>query len=323
MFCQGVVFTTVSVLIFLYWIFEAWTVSLVGSVSALALAAVKTVSGTVQGVFYGLGKFRHHSNLVTLQSIIQVTCVFIALFYFKLNAGEIIFLMVLIAGVSLIWQFTILGVGYPQSALSIQWEVVFFGLKSHVNNVIAFLINRADLIIISAILSRADIGYFYLALSLVESMTLVTASLATLYFNKLATQKDSLKVIKLSRSMISASLFLSGVLLVSFMLFGEKIFTFLVGDAYSLTIEVLQITIFLLPIAAVTKSIATLFLSQELHHLNTHAAFIMLVSVLTLSPYLISKYGLVGAAFSIVIVNLLNLIIKCYQYSAFCKRRTC
>ncbi|WP_105199402.1 hypothetical protein [Pseudoalteromonas sp. T1lg10] len=269
----------------------------------------KLLYNLFQGAYYGKGMFKRYSFISFGHSFSLVSFTFLYSLFFDVSVFG--FFSIALLSYFLFNFILYLNAGFfIRRFTGLNKELIFFGFQSYINNGIAFLIYRIDLIIIAFFMSVANVGFYSLSISVVESLTILTTSIVAVFFNRFVAGGDERSLLKvLILSMLSAFF-----ILLFFEVLGVDLLLAYLGDEYSAISGPLSLMIYSLLILSITKVLAMYFVGKNMQILNTYSAVIMLIVGSIVSLVLVPSLGLMGAAIANLLANISNLVIKIIQY---------
>lgn len=187
-----------------------------------------------------------------------------------------------------------------------------YGLRGYIASFFSFLVLRSDILIIQYKLGAEELGYYSLAVTIIDMMYIIPVNIGFVLFPKLTSMTDNegrwLAFRRLLPYVVAGSILMALVAGI----FADTAVTLLYSDAFASTVPAL---IWLLP-AFVFLSINTQFMnyfaSIGMPPITVYAQALAFVINLALNLVLIDTYGIIGAAVSSVIaygsISLVSLI---------------
>ncbi|KKK38718.1 hypothetical protein WQ57_06935 [Mesobacillus campisalis] len=185
-----------------------------------------------------------------------------------------------------------------------------FGLKSHLSNILAFLNYRSDILLLSYFLNPLAVGFYTVAVNIVERLWIISNSISTVLFPKIASLETEGKKNELTAFIARQSFFITIMMSLVIVWLADPLVIFLFGEEYRNSIQVL---LWLLPgiiSGSVSKIIANDFAGRGKPELNLYVSIVTVTINVLLNILFIPKYGLLATAFSSSATYTLNLMIK-------------
>lgn len=282
----------------------------------LLVTPIMFLNTVLQTIFQGKQDFKSFNVILLGGQLINLLVAFIGLFIFSYGIGAALLAYTIGQAVSLIFilyllkkkhhvEFTkgILDKGYIKKSLN-------FGLKSHLSNILAFLNYRSDILLLSFFLNPVAVGLYTVAVNIVERLWIVSNSISTVLFPKIASLDNDEKKNQLT-AFISRQSFLITIVISIFLVFlSQPIIILLFGEEYRESVPVL---LWLLPgiiSGSVSKIIANDFAGRGKPELNLYVSIVTVSLNILLNILLIPRFGINATAFSSSATYTLNLMIK-------------
>lgn len=277
----------------------------------------RLVNNLLQAIYYGKEKFNRHSYQLAIFSFLQV--LLLLLFFQVIEIIEPWYILILLGSTwimfSIFQSYDFKSELYDKYSFhELDWEVIWFGFKTYINNVLAFIIYRVDLLIVALLLSIHDVGNYSVAISITEALSLISVSIASVYFNKFIKSEISKNSFYNELKVLFLSLTVSTSIIAAYFIFLREILLNIVGLDYTYSFLLLDIMVYVIVITSITKILAMIFVARKLPLYNTIASFIVLIFGGITSYLLVGEVGLMGAGYAFLFANIVNLFIKIIQY---------
>lgn len=201
----------------------------------------------------------------------------------------------------------------PRFRVSLK-EYFSFGSSIQINNILWFLILRADIYIVKLLCSDSDVGVYSLAASLSEKLWLVSGSLGLVLLPYLSSLKDELtRGIKTARAIRMILICLLPICIIISLL-ANWFFARIYGIEYADAVIPFIILTFAAVAYAVRNMLGEYFVSNGRMHINSISRGIALTINIFLNFLLIPVYGIVGAAIASLIAYTIDTIVGATYY---------
>lgn len=247
----------------------------------------------------GLYKIEFCNALLLLQSFVNILLLVVFLLIFELGlhgaliaAISSLVFVAFVAGKDLIRDFRFAEARLDGALIR---QLLNFGFKSHIGNVLKDFSYRADILIISYFLSARDVGYYVTAVIIAEILWKIPDAVGGVLLPRIA-NLDRAKA--WSFTPIVSRLVIAPVLVgcIALFSFGKSVIELAFGEAFMPSYVVLVI---LLPGAlaiSMWKIFANDLIAQGLPIKYSLTSAIALVTMIILNLLLIPKFGINGAA---------------------------
>lgn len=179
-----------------------------------------------------------------------------------------------------------------------QKKAIDYGLKAYLGNALQFLNYRLDMFLVNSILNTTAVGYYSIAVLLVERLWLVSQVASTVIFPRVASETDEKKRLEFTPLVARTVFWVTAFgALVLFLLSRVLIIVFY-SDKFLPSLPPLQALLIGVVALAVGRVLALDISGRGKPILNTYVAAITLVLNISLNLLWIPKYGIVGAAWA-------------------------
>lgn len=189
-----------------------------------------------------------------------------------------------------------------------------FGVKSFLSNILAFLNYRLDMFLINLFSNPTEVGFYSVAVNIVERLWLIPQSAGTVLFPKVASETDEEQKRRFTpfvvRTVFWLSIF-SGIIL---FIISKWVVILLYSSVYLKSIRPLQILLPGIAIGGVSSILSNDITARGKPMLNTYMTIITVSVNLILNLLFIPRWGINGAALASTISYLLQFIGKTLIY---------
>ncbi|RLF99309.1 hypothetical protein DRN58_05370 [Thermococci archaeon] len=267
---------------------------------AMGIIPVSLIYSYLSSILLGLKEFKKYNLVTLLKSLFFF--VFIAVVLIGLRIGvegaisaEII--SSLFVGI-IIFVWIKKTAGRPSYLLDRDYtkSLCLYGIKAHVGNILAFLNYRLDMFLVNFFLSPLAVGYYSIAVGIVEKLWLVSQSASTVLFPTIASEKSEERRKRLT-PIISRNIFFITIIGATATYFiSHWIVVLLYSDAYLKSIKPLQILLPGVISLSLSGVLANDISARGKPLLNSYLSFFALIVNLLLNILLIPQLGINGAA---------------------------
>lgn len=183
-----------------------------------------------------------------------------------------------------------------------------------VSNILYFINISSNILIIKYLLSDYDAGIFFAAFSIILGMQLFSeATIRTFsfqYYKKSRKNFYTLKIFFIQNIKFLISIILPICLFILF--FASDIIEFLYGAKYTLSSNILEKLIFIVPIRIIVTNLSCIVITFKKAYYDMITEFIIVIIKIPLMIFFIYYYGLVGVVFSLIVIETITLILMSY-----------
>lgn len=289
-------------------------------ISSLVFFPFILLSNLTSCYFQAIQDFKTYNFLSIIQPIIFISLIFLGLIFEKNITYIVIFYFtsILIIQIFALKKIDISKFSFNKSNKIEKSLILKYGLKSHASNILAFINYKADLFIISYFLDSTLVGIYVVAVTLCETLWLISSSVSTIILPVLSSlggnnRKEDLLASTISRIVIWITFIASLILILTLRYILELAFS----QQYS---QVFDIAIILIPgiiFSSSSRILANDLAARGRPDLNIKTSWISVMINICLNFYLIPIYGLIGAAAATSISYTLNLLLRLYVHQAY------
>lgn len=189
-----------------------------------------------------------------------------------------------------------------------------YGVKVMLNNLLQFLIYRADILLIGFFLSQTEVGWYYIAVIVAERLLYLTQATAMIF---LPAASHSDEQYKKTPILTRTNLFVVVIASIFVALLSPWFIPVLFSESY---VNAILPLILLLPGIAslsVVKILFADFAARGIPQYSTYVSTVNFCLNIVLNLYLIPRMGIVGAALSSSISYTTAVVLQCYFYKRF------
>jgi len=319
-FLFGVVLGLISIvigLIYIYCISNRLYASLEISIQLLCLLAMPSIflNQFLQSIFQGLQEFSVLNKIIVLNQAITLGLTLLFIIILKLGVfgavfgyvvgGALTFIICVVRYVPRAW----LQCNMQLSILYIK-ELLAYGLKAFISNILAFINYRANLFLLAYFCDMASVGIYSVALNFGEKLWIISQAISLVLFPKIASMHNDAEKNKITTVLTRNVLLLylvAGLVLYSV---SDNLMVILFGDQFKESSAILSIMI-----PGITALAAERILSNDLAgrgrpEINTCVSCITVMLNTVLNFHLIPKFGIYGASWATTVTYIVTFIIK-------------
>ncbi|MCB9058444.1 MAG: flippase [Calditrichae bacterium] len=276
-----------------------------------------------RGLFYnllqGLKYFRQYSIVNVSSSFFRIFVVLIFIYFDKMDIEALLIIEILATIQPLVHQiFVIPFKKYLNTNITLETfkSIIKFSLPLYLNNLFVFINGRVNILIIGFFLKPADVASYSVATKVPVALKKVFSSFIIVYFpnlSKLFSEGDNETAAKfINRSLGIFSLVMTSLVLISF-IFKNEIITLLYSDLYLDTALVAALLILNFHIRGIADLMGYSFTPAGHPSIPAKVNFVSSIISVVTSLILIPSLGIIGAAFSLLIMNGVSSVMY-YKY---------
>ena len=287
-------------------------------VVALPLIPLNLFFTYIQYMYLGTQQIKEFNFTAIIQAILFLALVSIALFIFNAGIIGVLTANILALFLNNILLFmrvrkTLNGVCFKIN-LSYYKDVLLYGFKAQLNNILNFMHFRLDMLLMNVFMDPSAVGYYSVAVGIAERLKLISQSAGMVLFPKIASEDDKHR--KEFTPIVSRNILLiTTVAAICIFFLSRWVVLVLYSEAYLKSVRPLQ---FLLP-GIVALSICAILSNDVAGRgrpmLNTYFAAVTLIINLILNILWIPQYGIEGAALASTVSYTAQMIGRLFVYS--------
>lgn len=285
-----------------------------------------TLSGASMGIFQAVNKFSLIAKTNSLRAMMSFAAVFVLIFLLDKDLYEL-FIANAFISFSIMLIVTYLSLKHLRKDLEIaidsfnirgMWQELrgeknrIFHLfrHSYLNAFFKIFKGQMDIIILGYLSTQSQIGYYKLAKTVASITGVLSRPISEVMYVEVFKIRNKPKRTQSIKSYILTQSSLTLVTMIGFLLVGKKLIALCFGNEFSVAFypaAVLLLANSIFPIFVWAKSI---LVDSGKYHIQTYLTAITTVLNIFLLFILISKFGIVGASVTFLIVALINNIYK-------------
>jgi O-antigen/teichoic acid export membrane protein len=285
---------------------------------ALLLIPLPLFFEFISHILVGLQKFTTYNAIHLLQSLLFIMLVGILLLVFSFGISAAILAQV--GALLLTGGILFFFVWKEAKGISLRPRkeylkgVSLYGLKAHLSAMISFLHLRADLFMINIFLNPLAAGFYSIAVGISEGMWLISRSVGTVLFPKVAAETDP-ETLKSFTPLVCRNVLLVAIMLaVVLLIFSHWIVVWLYSEEFLASIQPLRILLIGSTAYCGYSVLAYDFMARGKPMLISYIAGASLVLNIILNAIWIPIWGISGAAWATSVSYTAMFIITIYIY---------
>jgi len=193
-------------------------------------------------------------------------------------------------------------------------HMLFTGGALILSSLSADIYTQISSIFLAKILSYSNLGVYSVALTIGGAWSFIVLALITSFFSKIYSEKDQITVemllIKINRIVILCSL----IALAGFYFFGEYFIHLLYGDKYMDSVSIIPIIIIGTMFSALGTICYRYMIKESGYSYLAKKMFLCCVLTIPLSWLMINSFGINGAAYCFLIVEIMSCTLLNYFF---------
>lgn len=283
----------------------------------LPLMPAELLQSYLFGFLQGQGRFTFFNRRLLAQAVATLTGMIVVLWMLQLGMLAALLVAVGVQVGSAIWvlvtSLSIAPRGQCPLSGRLLGAMLRFGIKSHLQVVIAHLHHRIDLYMIAFFLNPAEVAFYAIATRIAELLFIVPESLGLAIYPRLAAEDErgaQAMTARACRSMF-APMVCGGILLACL---SPGLIRLWYGTAYAPAGAPLPLLLLGVGLMSLYNLISRNFTSRNRQQVNIVAASASLIVNLSLNTVLIPRIGIVGAAAATAVSYGLAAAIVCVKF---------
>jgi O-antigen/teichoic acid export membrane protein len=285
---------------------------------ALFLIPLPLFFDFVSHILVGLQRFTTYNAIYLLQSLLFIMLVGILLlgFHFGISAAILAHIGALLLTGSILFFF----VWKEAKGISLRPRKEYlksaslYGIKAHLSAVISFLHLRADLFMINIFLNPLAAGFYSIAVGISEGMWLISRSVGTVLFPKVAAETDSETLKSFTPLVCRNVLLVTIILAVVLLIFSHWIVVWLYSEEFLDSIQPFRILLIGSTAYCGYSVLAYDLMARGKPMLISYIAGASLVLNIILNVIWIPLWGISGAAWATSVSYTAMLVIAIFVY---------
>ena len=265
-----------------------------------------------QNLFIALGKISKYNKLEIMSgTFYPILLVIIALF--GIVTPQSVFVISILGCVLVIMiGFTwIKAMVSDRISLDIQYfkHTLTFGLKNYIACLLAYLVLRADILMLNYFLDSEQTGLYSIAVSLADMVNMLSVTVGMLLFPKAASMSSDQERHKFIKKVITYMFFVMLLLILVAMMLSKYVILLLYGSEYAPAIKVFNILMPGILCLSISSLLSNYFTSKNMITITIITTFIAFVVNVIANLLLIPRYGINGSAIASAISYFMMLCI--------------
>ncbi len=289
---------------------------------ALVSVPIAVHSSYLAAVLQGLEDFRTYNLIIMIPQMVNL--VLILLLVWWLPGGVYGAMAAYLAG-NLAALLLLIGVFWRRMptrrvfALWIDWpytrEVMHYGLRAHISNIIAFLNYRADMFLLNLLMGASSVGLYTVAVTLGERLWIATNSVSAVMLPRVAAMDDRETERRQLTPLIARHIFwLSLLIAVAAALLAQWVIVLLYSAEFQEAATALRVLLPGITLLSVSKILANDIAGRGRPELNSQQSIVAFGLNLAANLILIPRMGINGSALATTISYSFLTLIKTISY---------
>lgn len=169
-------------------------------------------------------------------------------------------------------------------------------------------------LMLAGLTSTYELGIYAIAVTIGSAWSFINIAVITSVLSKIYREKDSFESYKMIAKLNALIVFISLCVIATLAVFGQWIIITLYGSAYSSAYQLLIILAIATMCGGLGAVAARLMIKEENYAYISKKMLFVAVSSLPISYLMIHLYGLVGAAYGVLLIEFLSLTVFNYFY---------
>lgn len=283
---------------------------------------VTFISGAIGNIFQGLQSFRQFNIVLLVQPTVNLVLVILTVWMGVQDIFYIIVCYLASTTLNLIIAYLLLmrllakksGPAMPYYGRNL----INYGYKAHLSNILAFVNNRADMFLISYFIGPAAVGVYAVAVSITEKLWLFSGAISTVLLPRLSQlSSDEEKRNALTPLIARWSLWLTFFAALILAAVGELIVGVIFGQSF---LKAYIVIVWLLPgvvLGACSMVLANDMAARGRPELNLATSWISVSINVIGNIILIPRFGIAGAAAATSFAYVINMMMRLAMHSHF------
>ncbi|MFP4023315.1 MAG: polysaccharide biosynthesis C-terminal domain-containing protein [Thiohalospira sp.] len=266
----------------------------------------------------------HQVNYVTITQIITTLIVIVYLIIFQKKSSIDSYITALYFGYSFsaILSYIFTFNDYSGTKYSFPFYKYLIGIKKHLKfgsfnqlDILAQVLSfRLAYYFLNHFVSVADVGIYSNAVSLVESVWILSRSIAYVQHSRIVNSRNKKYTIDLTIKFIKLASILALCAILFLIFIPSEVYQFIFGDEFinmQAIIQSLSPGIFFFSISFI---ISSYFSGIGKHHINSISSVVGVIVIIFLSLFLIPRYGVIGAGIAASLSYLSTTMVKLISF---------
>ncbi|MDY6802145.1 MAG: polysaccharide biosynthesis C-terminal domain-containing protein [Bacteroidota bacterium] len=294
----------------------------------VVLSLILSFTGINNAILHANKKI-HQVNYVTITQIITTLIVIVYLIIFQKKSSIDSYITALYFGYSFsaILSYIFTFNDYTGAKYFFPFYKYFIGIKKHLKfgsfnqlDILAQVLSfRLAYYFLNHFVSVADVGIYSNAVSLVESVWILSRSIAYVQHSRIVNSRNKKYTIDLTIKFIKLASILALCAILFLIFIPSEVYQFIFGDEFinmQAIIQSLSPGIFFFSISFI---ISSYFSGTGKHHINSISSIVGVIVIILLSLFLIPRYGVIGAGIAASLSYLSTTMVKLISFCSIGK----
>ncbi|MGG3467859.1 flippase [Neobacillus pocheonensis] len=281
----------------------------------------------LQTIFQGIQDFKAFNSALVVQQF--TTLFFLVLFLFLVDIHLLGAILSFILGyVCAVLYMIYYLIKYSRASFSFKnfssehmKEMLIYGIKAHVSNIMTFLNYRLDVLLLGYFLTNSAVGVYTVAVNLGERLSIFSQSFSQVLLPRIASsdiEEDRNKITSMLSRFILVLVIAVSILII---LFSDFVIHLFLDQEYMKSSLLLKLLLPGLTVLTVEKILSNDLAGRGMPELNMYVSFVNVVLNVVLNLIFIPAIGVTGAAISSSITYFVSFIIKSFIYKSVTKQK--
>ncbi|MGC9374247.1 MAG: polysaccharide biosynthesis C-terminal domain-containing protein [Bacteroidales bacterium] len=268
------------------------------------LSLILSFTGINNAVLHADKKI-HQVNYVTITQIITtlIVIVYLIIFQKKLSIDSYITALYYGYSISAILSYVFTFSDYQKTKYSFPFYKYLIGVKKHLKfgsfnqlDILAQVLSfRLAYYFLNHFVSVADVGIYSNAVSLVESVWILSRSIAYVQHSRIVNSRNKEYTIDLTIKFIKLAGILALCAILVLVFIPSEVYQFIFGNEFINMQAIIQSLSPGILFFSISFIISAYFSGTGKHHINSISSIVGVIVIILLSLFLIPKYGVIGA----------------------------
>jgi len=285
---------------------------------ALVLIPMSLIFSYLQYILLGAQRFKEYNLIAILRALLFLIFIVIGLWALKTGiAGALlagVFALFLANIVLFLWVRRISGGISVKLHHDYIKKALVYGIQIHLFVIIVFLNYRVDMFLINSFLNPAAVGFYTIAVGLVEKIWLIPHAMSTVLFPKVVAETDEQRRKEFTPLVARTVLWISALGALALFFLGRWIVEIFFSAEFLPAVRPLQILLPGIVAMSVWAGLANDISGRGRPMLNTYIGGMSLVVNVLLNILWIPMYGINGAALASTVSYGVTLVVQLFVY---------
>ena len=284
---------------------------------SLLIIPIQILNIYITSIILGKQKIKTYNYIQVIQSVFLLLFITIAIL-FKEKTEGIIIATIFASALTVILSFikTIEITKGVKFTLNNQYykNSIKYGIQAHLSNILAMLNYRIDIFIINWFLTPVSIGFYTIAVTIVERLWMISQAASTVLFPKVAAENNKEKLKKFTPKVVKNVTFITTIAAILIALFSYWLIIILYSKTYISSVAVLRALLVGIVALSADRIMANDISGRGYPMINTYRGIITVIINIALNILWIPKYGIVGAAWASSVSYTASFLTALYFY---------